>query len=304
MQKLVFLLLLILSLTNCKPTSTKVSECLTIVEDVNGENIKEDDFLSISYTEKTEEGKLVSSSADYDDRPKLMFRERSYFKDDFFDMLGNLSEGDSAEFKVRIDSIVKKNKMPLTVETKGKYLVYNVRINKVIAREELNDSLYNAAIEDYRKQVIEAEKDREQGKLDRYIRKKNLKLSETASGLKYLITQSNAGNKASVGDTVVVNYTGRTLTGKAFETTYANVAKAEGIFNKDKSYQPYKIAIAPDMAKSGFMEAVMMFPKGTKAQLVIPSKLAYGNANYKMLEPYTPLVCDLEIVDIHSLRKK
>src|SRR5690606_34586927 len=120
-----------------------------------------------------------------------------------------------------------------------------------------------------------AEKDREPGKLDQYIRKKNLKLSETASGLKYVVTQSGNGNKASVNDTIVVNYIARTLTGKAFETTYANVAKAEGIFNKDRSYQPASIVSVIGMAKSGYMEVVMMFPKGTKAHLGIPSRLAY-----------------------------
>lgn len=303
MQRLlIFLLVLFVTLTACKQSAKQISPYLTIVEDESGENIKVDDFLSITYTEKTEEGKLVSSTADYDDRPKLMFRESSYFKDDFFSMLGSLSEGDSAQFKINIDSIIQKKGTPIRVNTTGKYLVYNVRINKVIARGDLNDSLYNAAIEEHRKEVIEKERGREQGKLDQYISKNNLKPIATASGLQYILTKTGTGSKAKLNDTVVVNYIGKTLAGKVFETTYESIAKREGLFNKEIPYIPARIPITSE-ANSGFMEAMASFPKGTKATLIIPSKLAYAGGNYKMIQPYTPLVCEFEILDIVSPRK-
>jgi FKBP-type peptidyl-prolyl cis-trans isomerase len=48
----------------------------------------------------------------------------------------------------------------------------------------------------------------------------------------------------------------------------------------------------------GFDEALLMFPKGTKATIILPSKLAYGEQGNQMFPPYTPLVFEIEIVDI------
>lgn len=274
---------------------------LTMIEDESGETIKEDDFLAITYTEKTEEGEMLLGSGAYDDRPALIMRGKSYFSGDFFDMLGLLSEGDSARFKVNIDSITIKTGRPRPEGTRGKHLVYNVRINKVVGREKMDDDSYNAAIESYRKQATQKEKNREQQKIGDYLSKNQLPLTKTASGLMYHVTEQGTGNKPAISDTILANYTLRTLSGKVVETSEETVAKTEGIFSKSRPYEPVKVPVV-DPPPSGFIEALKLFPKGTKVMLVIPSALAYGADNYKMLEPYTPLTCNLEIMDI--IRRK
>jgi hypothetical protein len=42
----------------------------------------------------------------------------------------------------------------------------------------------------------------------------------------------------------------------------------------------------------------MLLNKGAKATFVIPSKLAYGEQGYQVVQPYTPLVFDVEMVSI------
>jgi FKBP-type peptidyl-prolyl cis-trans isomerase len=307
MKKIIFLLAVSIVVFNaCKQPAKRVNPMLNIIQDQDGDTISVDDFLSVTFTEKTEDGKFISGSYGYDERPTLMFREQSAFKGDFFDMLGYLSEGDSAQFKINTDSITNKMKRVLPSGIKGKYLIYNVKINKVVSRGKLNDSAYNAAIETYRKIANEQEMKNEATKLARYISQNHLKLQQTPSGLKYLLIEKGLGPLPVKGDTVLVNYTAKTLTGKIFETSNVKIAQEAGIFKNEYPYVPAKIpvlAVNGD-ALSGFMEAATLFPKGSKVMLVIPSKRAYGAANHGMLEPYTPLVCDMEIVGVIYSKKK
>lgn len=268
-----------------------------IVDDKNGPNIQEDNFISLNYTAETEQGDKVFGSYDYDKRPTLMFSEKPYFEGDFFTALKMLSEGDSAVFKVNVDSLASKTGRPMST-VKGKYLIYTVKINKVIARNGMTDSLYNATVENFRKKEIEQAKKAEPEKIARYIQSKKLNPVITASGLNYLIKKQGKGRKAIQNDTVLVNYTGKTLTGKVFETTDSAIAISAGIYKTNHIYNPIKLPVSTSGLRSGFQEAMSMFPQGTKATLIIPSKLAYANGIYKNLQPYTPLTCDVEIIKV------
>jgi FKBP-type peptidyl-prolyl cis-trans isomerase FkpA len=305
MKKIVTIgLIFIIGISACKHAVKPNNPLLNIIEDKDGDTIKVDDFLSLTYIEKTEDGKLITDSYDYDMRPTLMFREKSYFKGDFFDMLGNLTEGDSAQFKISIDSIKNKMKRQLPGNITGKYLVYNVKVNNVINRGKLNDSAYNAAIEAYKKTAYDHAMQAEQGKIVKYISQNKLKPTKTASGLMYVITQKGNGPLPKQNDSVAVNYTAKTLTNKVFETTDKALAQRKGIFKSNSTYTPIKTPVLDKkQAVSGFLEAMALFPKGTKVTLVIPSKLAYGSGMHNMLQPYTPIICDMEVVDITPPKK-
>ncbi len=121
--------------------------------------------------------------------------------------------------------------------------------------------------------------------------------------MQYILKTAGTGRTPVAGDTVLVHYNAKTLSDRVFETTDANVAKTEKVVYTSPHYGPVKVPIKPETPVSGFMEALTLFPKGAKATLILHSKLAYGADNYKMLEPYTPMVCDLEIVDIISPKK-
>ena len=46
----------------------------------------------------------------------------------------------------------------------------------------------------------------------------------------------------------------------------------------------------------GWDEGLQLLNKGAKATFVIPSKLAYGEQGFQVIQPYTPLVFDVEMV--------
>jgi FKBP-type peptidyl-prolyl cis-trans isomerase FkpA len=205
-----------------------------IVEHKAGLLIKEDDFLDLTYSEKTDDGILVGGSYVLD-RPTLMFNERPRFPGDLFSALALLSEGDSAVVKINIDSAVKRVGFVRPRLCKGKYLVYTLRINKMIARNGLSDEAYQAAIENFRRADNNRNKALETLKLGRYLRYKK-KMQQRPSGLYCQVLNAGTGHSGIAGDTVYFNYTASYLSGSVFQTNLSGVAKSNGIYNPSRSY--------------------------------------------------------------------
>lgn len=286
------------ALTSCKQFEKGPGDMLyKIHEDKDGPLIKDGDFVSFKAIEKTEEDSVLYSSYDYD-RPSALVKEKALFAGDLYTALGMLSEGDSATFKISIDSMEKKMNRPKVENTKGKYLVYNIKIDKVIPKGKMNDSVFRATVEKFFQGETDKAKNMEAGKISSYISSKNIKPTTTSSGLNYVITQEGKGPKANVGDTVQFNYTGMFLTGKVFDTSVPERAKESGTFNAMRPYQPIKVPAGVNSTIPGFDEALLLFPKGTKATIILPSKLAYGEQGSPAIPPYMPLVFDIEVVNI------
>jgi FKBP-type peptidyl-prolyl cis-trans isomerase FkpA len=299
MKKIAIILgVAVLGLSSCKQYEKGEGDMMyKIHEDKSGQTIKDGDFVAFNATEKTEGDSVLYSSYDYD-RPSLLVKEPSLFKGDLFAALAMLSEGDSATFKINIDSMVTKMGRPKPADTTSKYLVYTIKVDKVIPKGKLTDSLFRGQIDTYLKKEMDKAKSGEASKFNSYVSKEDKKPTVTTSGLNYIVTKQGSGVKAATGDTVLVNYTGRFLTGKVFDTSVLEVAKKEGAFNAQRPYEPLKMPVGMNGSIPGFEEGLMLFPAGTKAKLILPSKLAYGEQGSQGIAPYTPLVFEIEIVKI------
>lgn len=265
--------------------------------DKDGATIQEGDFVAFKAIEKTEGDSVLYSSYDYD-RPALLIREKSIFKGDLYSALALMSEGDSATFKINIDSMVTKMGRPAPSDTTDKYFLYTIKIDKVIPKGSLNDSLFRGKIDEFLKAEAELAKNNEAGKIKSYVSSKKLKPSVSKSGLNYVITTPGNGPKANPGDTVQVNYTGMFLSGKVFDSSLPEVAKKSGTFNPQRPYEPLKLPVGLGGSIPGFEEGLMLLPKGGKATLILPSILAYGEQGNQGIPPYTPLVFEVEVLNI------
>ena len=296
-RNLIVLGVALLAFASCKKFKKGEGDLQYIIhEDKEGPAIKEGDFIVFNAIQKTEGDSVMYSSFDMD-RPVFMPQQKPAFKGDLYTGLAMLSEGDSATFKINIDSMTAKMGMPRQ-NIKGKYMVFNIKINKVIPKGKLNDQQFQSKIEQYMRAEIAKAKGKEGGKISSYIASKDLKPTVTVSGLNYVVTKQGNGPKAAVGDTVELNYTGMFVTGKVFDTSVKDVAQKHNMLDPMRPYQPLKVAAGTNSTIPGFDEALLLFPKGTKATVIIPSKLAYGEQGNQMIAPYTPLVFDMEIVNI------
>ena len=107
--------------------------------------------------------------------------------------------------------------------------------------------------------------------------------------------------------TLYLNYTGKFLDGKVFDTTIANTAKDAGIYNPKKSYSPVKVTRSAQYTDitmgdssdiiSGFKAGIYLMHPMEKAVTAFYSALGYDYSGSGMtIPPYTPLVFELELV--------
>lgn len=301
MKKILLVFFLALMFQACKEKRNEFVKAeggllYLVHEHGSGRSIMPGDFTVLHVIEQTEEGKVLYNSSDFDGRPIYRFREPSLFKGDFFTGMGYLSEGDSATFKVNLDSLIRKKEIAQP-KTSGRYLVYHIKVHQVIARDNLNDSLFNEKIAAFKTAAAEQAKSMEAEKIRRYIKRRKLHPLVSPSGLYYIQDRKGDGLKGKPGDTALVNFTASYLNGRVFETSSRETAGKSGLYNPNRIYGPAKFLINKIPA-SGFGEALASASRGAKMKLIIPSKLAYGNKYYRELGPYTPLLCDLEILAI------
>jgi FKBP-type peptidyl-prolyl cis-trans isomerase FkpA len=132
------------------------------------------------------------------------------------------------------------------------------------------------------KKYVEQEKDQIQD----YIKSNpNLVFEMKPSGLYYVTIQQGAGIIPVKHDTAYIKYTGKFLSGNVFDT---NVGTTDTLI----------VPVDEGWMIEGFDEGVTYMKVGEKAQLLIPSKLAYGPTGYMIIGGYTPLLFDLELVKV------
>jgi FKBP-type peptidyl-prolyl cis-trans isomerase FklB len=100
------------------------------------------------------------------------------------------------------------------------------------------------------------------------------------------------------GDTVTVNYVGRTLDKKIFDTSVEQVAKDNGIFSAGRKYQPLRFAIGYGLTIPGFEFAISMMHPGEKATVIFPSRLGYGTQSSGGIPANSPLIFELDLVQV------
>ena len=216
---------------------------------------------------------------------------------DYNSMFKMLGEGDSAIFRLNLDTMAAKTGQPKP-EFADSYATFKVKVRKHFKKGDLTDSALYAQIDDYFKAEIENLKQAEEGKLATYISKNKLETKKTDSGLQYVVKEEGSGNKAVLGDTVVVNYTGKLVSGIIFDTNDAELAKKENKFNPMRQYEPIRFRVGHDPVIQGWTEGLQLLNKGSKATLIIPSSIGYGERGGGTIPPFAPLVFDVELVDI------
>ncbi len=117
-----------------------------------------------------------------------------------------------------------------------------------------------------------------------YAVEKNLDVKRTDSGLYYIIHKEGMGPNLVHNQPTKAHYQGYTLDGKVFDSSH-------------KRGVPISFNVGQMIP--GWNEALKFMNAGTKAQLLIPSGLAYGKRGFPgLIAPDTPLVFDLEVLPL------
>lgn len=117
--------------------------------------------------------------------------------------------------------------------------------------------------------------------LKKYITEHQLTATKTPSGLYVVYQDSGTGNRPNIQSEVTVNYKGYFTDGKVFDSSSPG--------------KPLQIPL--ESVILGWQEGIALFAKGGKGILLMPSKLAYGSSGSGDIQPNTPIIFDVELVD-------
>jgi peptidylprolyl isomerase len=113
-----------------------------------------------------------------------------------------------------------------------------------------------------------------------------LDLTTTDSGLQYAVTEKGDGEIPEAGQIVQVHYTGKLADGTVFDSSY-------------EYGDPIAFPLGQGFVIPGWDEGISHLPVGSKAKLVIPPELAYGQfGSPGVIPPNATLYFDVELLDI------
>jgi len=267
----------------------------------NGVKPVEGDMIQISLVVKTPADSILTDSKDAKyNRSGLTYYEfplmKPEFKGSFEAALAMMAVGDSASFLVSVDSMYKSREMPPFL-TKGSMLKYDVVLQKITAKTEV-EALQKKQMEEQQSMMTKMQA--EEGAITaKYLADNKITATPTANGLYYIETKKGNGKKPNLGDVVKVNYTGRTMDGKIFDTSFEAIAKEAGVFDeRRKPYDPIEFPLGQRQVIAGWEEGLLLMSPGSKGQLIIPSSLGYGAQGGGPIPPFSPLVFDLELISV------
>lgn len=125
----------------------------------------------------------------------------------------------------------------------------------------------------------------ENEEIENYINRHQWKMSETGSGLRYMIYEHGTGETAKKGQVVQLDYELSLITGD--------------VVSSSKENGPMVFQIGHGGVESGLEEALLLMKNGDQAKLVIPSHLAHGFlGNSDKIPPRATLIYDIKVVNL------
>ena len=262
-----------------------------------GAKIKLNDIISFNFIQKTDKDSVLASSFEMN-RPAMLQVTASKNVADLMDFFPLLSLNDSALVVVPTDSIFNNAQMEQQRPPflpKGSSLHYVIKVSKIQSMEE--------AMAEQQKMMSDL-KAKEASALAKYLTDNKVTAVKTATGLRYVIKKPSVKAKPVKGDTVMVNYIGKTLEGKVFDSSIEMEAKKAGLQQPGRTYEPISVVLGQNSVIPGWEQGLLLLNEGSRASFIIPSDLAYGPQGAgEDIKPFSTLIFDLEIVKVKRAKK-
>ncbi len=281
-----------------------------VLEDKPGDGAKYNDelYVYVEYTIKSLDGTISSTTSEklsqqigtYNPSayygPKVLVAEQNFMTVGVEDMISDM----------RING-TKTAIIPSWLMT---YNRYKNPEDYLDYPSEVENAIYTLTLRDMFKDVVKWEED----SLARSVKRLYPGLDTLEAGFYYKQLKAPSDTASFSEDTTIyINYIGRLLNGKVFDTSIADTAKFYGIYNPAKTYGPAEVRWAED-----YPEITMMFAGATETSEVISgfsktlwemrphevgeglfvSDFGYGtNGSGSDIPGYSPLRFWIEIVD-------
>lgn len=194
-----------------------------------------------------------------------------------------LRKGDSLVVVLLGDSINKKFGLPPFMKKEDKIMLH-FKVLDIFPTTE-------AATAD-RTAEFNKQKDKQAKAFTDYMAKRSAGLQKTPGGTYVDIKSVGDGVQVENGKLISVKYTGKLMPSeKVFES------------NMDGATPPLEFVIGTASMIRAFDEGLLLFKKGGKGTLYVPSEMAYGEQQGPGGLPFQPMIFDIEILDVKEAPK-
>ncbi len=265
-------------------TTTEKGLEYMIITDAEGPVANAGDILTFNMVLYKNEDSVITSTWETGNPVKTPLQEPS-FNGDISEGFSLMSVGDSAFFKVPIDSLFKgrmNNIPPFLVG--AKFLSYTIKMENIQTQAEVQAE----------KEALQAEQIQIDDQLiQEYLQANEIDAQKTESGIYYTITKEGDGTHPTIQNQVTVHYTGRLLNGTVFDSSIpANMPERQGM-----SGEPVTFPLSGVVR--GWQEGIPLLSKGGSGVLYIPSSLAYGAQSPSPAIPANSvLVFEVDLIDV------
>jgi FKBP-type peptidyl-prolyl cis-trans isomerase len=194
---------------------------------------------------------------------------RSDFKGDIYEGIKMMSAGDSASFMISADSLFLKTfkmaKRPPMIDSNSfiNFYVHLLTVDSPISLQK-----------------------KEAESLQNYLTTNKVTVQPSPSGIYYIETAPGKGMKIDTGCGVKIQFKVSLTDGKQIFSTY------------DRP-EPVSFQYGKRFDTPGLEEAIGWMKKGTKATVIVPSKMAFGEQGRgTIVPPYSSIVYNVEIMDV------
>ncbi|MBA3827371.1 MAG: FKBP-type peptidyl-prolyl cis-trans isomerase [Taibaiella sp.] len=239
------------------------------------------DFMEFNLTQYVHDSLLFETRKMNNGQAVKMPLKPVNFNGDIAEGFMMMVAGDSAIFRVPVDSIAKMSPQLPPFMHKGDMLEFRVQMVNVVS------AAAEKALQDKSASV---QKDIDDKILQDYLSKNNIKATKTESGLYYNIEKTGTGDQIKKGQTISINYTGKLLNGNIFDSN---------IDPKFNHVQPLTFAVGQGQMIHGMDEGAGMLKMGSKATLYLPSTIAYGaNSPSPAIPANSVLIFEVEVTEV------
>lgn len=217
--------------------------------------------------------------------PVYVSIQPSVYSGDINEGLRMMAKGDSATFKLNANQfftmILNAPSAPEFIK-EGDSIYVDVLMHDIFTMEE-----FEAYQQKQREELMQEQETRAQQEdilLENYLTENNINTPAENSGLIIIVEEQGDGPKPETGQFVDVHYTGTLLDGTVFDSS---VERGE----------PFRFNLGRGQVIRGWDEGVSKLNVGSKAKLIIPSHLAYGDqARGQHIKPYSTLIFEIELL--------
>jgi FKBP-type peptidyl-prolyl cis-trans isomerase len=229
--------------------------------------------LNMKYTAKVKgnDTVLFDSRQQLNGEPVRFQLPPSDFKGDLYEGIRMLSVGDSATFIINADSLFlktfKMGQRPPMIDSNSVlyFYVHLISVDSPVKMKENEDI-----------------------SLKKFIEDNKITTAPAASGIYIIESVPGTGLKIDSGCMVNLHFSVSLVDGKQ-------------IFSSMDRPEPLKFQYGQKFDTPGLEEAVGTMKKGTKARVIVPSAMAFGETGRgNIVPPYSTLIYDLEIVDVQT----